>query len=169
MTQDDQDQINSLRAWVELVKDRNDFVIGRIEVIGSKALGVFTVSALAIGIAIPLGATNMPSLPEALTILLTGILILSVVCFLITTIAFVLTYNPALYKVGPSPKSILRYYVERESSDAYKNLLYWMGEWWTQNVATDKSKAKWLRVTIFSSAAEIILIGVWGVLLFVFG
>ena len=68
MTQDDQDQINSLRFWVELAKDRNDFLIGRIEGIGSKALGVFMVSALIIGIAIPIGVTNTPELPTAWTV-----------------------------------------------------------------------------------------------------
>ena len=68
------DQSNSLRSWVELAKDRNDFLIGQIEGIGSKALGVFTVSALIIGIAIPLGVTNTPEMTAAWTVLLAVLL-----------------------------------------------------------------------------------------------
>lgn len=167
MAQKEIEENNSLRTWVELAKDRNDFVIGRIEVIGSKALGVFTVSALAIGIAIPLGATSIQDLPGFWTILLTVLLSLAGVSFLLTTVFFVLAYDPASYVIGPNPKSILRFYVNVNTEEAYNNLLYWMGEWWTQNVATDKSKARWLRCTIFSSALEILFIGVWGTVLFV--
>ena len=77
-----------------MAKDSNDFVITRIEAIGTKALGVFTVSALAIGIAIPLGATNMANSLEAWTVPLTVLLSLASASFLITTVAFVMVIIP---------------------------------------------------------------------------
>ena len=169
MTQDDQDQINSLRFWVELAKDRNDFLIGRIEGIGSKALGVFTVSALIIGIAIPIGVTNTPELPTAWTVFLAVLLGMAGLSFLMTTIAFVIVYDPTLYRVGPSPKTIFNSYAYSNPMDAYMNLLYWTGEWWTANMATGRSKARWLRITILSTTLEILFIGVWAALLFIQG
>ena len=169
MTQDDQDQINSLRSWVELAKDRNDFLIGRIEGIGSKALGVFTVSALIIGIAIPVGVANTPDLPTAWTVSLAVLLGMAGLSFLMTTIAFVIVYDPTLYRVGPSPKTIFNSYADSNPLDAYMNLLYWTGEWWTANMATGRSKARWLRITILSTTLEILFIGVWAALLFIQG
>ena len=170
MNQAEHDRDNSLRAWVELAKDRNDFLIGRIEGIGSKALGVFTVSALIIGIAIPLGVTNTPDdLPTAWTVSLAILLGLAGVSFLITTIAFVIVYDPTLYRVGPSPKTIFNFYADSNPRDAYMNLLYWTGEWWTVNMATGRSKARWLRITILSTSLEILFIGIWAVLLFIRG
>ena len=169
MHQIDQPNEDYLRPWVGLATDGNDFVIAQIEAIGSKALGVFTVAALAIGIAIPLGATSMPDSPESWTIPLTILLILASASFLVTTIAFVLIYDPVSYKVGPIPTSIWDYYVNIDSAEANKNLLYWIGVWWTDNMGVYQSKAKWLRLTIFSAATEILLIGVWATLLFVLG
>ena len=152
-----------------MARDSNDFVIGRIEAIGSKALRVFTVSVLAIGIAIPLGATNMPSLPEGWTVPLTVLLSLAGFSFLVTTVAFVIAFDPASYIMGPSPRSIWDFYLNIELAEANKNLLYWMGVLWTDNLALYKAKAKWLRITIFSAATEILFIGVWAMLLFVLG
>lgn len=162
-------QEGPLSPWVVMAKDGNDFVITRIEAIGTKALGVFTVSALAIGIAIPLGATNMPGLPAGWTVPLTVLLSLAGLGFLTTTLAFVIAFDPASYIMGPSPRSLWDFYVNIEAAEANKNLLYWMGVLWTDNLALYKTKAKWLRVTIFSAATEILLIGVWAMLLFVLG
>ena len=88
---------------------------------------------------------------------------------MITTVAFVIAFDPASYKVGPSPTSISEFYVDRDVIEANRNLLYWMGEWWVENMDTYYSKAKWLRITIFSTTTEILLIGVWATLLFVLG
>ena len=162
-------QEDPIRPWVGMAKDSNDFVITRIEAIGTKALGVFTVSALAIGIAIPLGATNMANSLEAWTVPLTVLLSLASASFLITTVAFVIAFDPASYKVGPSPTSISEFYVDKDVIEANENLLYWMGEWWIENMDTYYAKARWLRITIFSAATEILLIGVWATLLFVLG
>ena len=159
--------LDYIRPWVGMAKESNDFVVARIESIGTKALGVFTVSALAIGIAIPLGAANVPVAAESWTVPLTVLLSLAGASFLITTIALVVAYNPTPYIVGPSPGSILEFYVEAESKEANRNLLYWMGQWWIENMDTYHAKAKWLRITIFSAAAEILLIGLWATLLFV--
>ena len=171
MTQTDQEQdrTNTLRSWVELAKDRNDFLIGRIEGIGSKALGVFSVSALIIGIAIPLGVTNTPDISIAWTISLAVLLGLAGISFLVTTVAFVIVYDPTLYRVGPSPKTIFNAYADSDPREAYLNLLYWTGEWWDANMATGRSKAWWLRVAILSTSLEILFIGIWAALLLIQG
>ena len=164
-----QSQEDPIRPWIGMAKDSNDFVITRIEAIGTKALGVFTVSALAIGIAIPLGASNMAGSLEAWTVPLTVLLSLASASFLIMTVAFVIAFDPASYKVGPSQTSISEFYVDRDVIEANENLLYWIGQWWMENMDTYYAKAKWLRITIFSAATEILLIGVWATLLFVLG
>ena len=171
MTQIDQEQNqnNSLRSWVELAKDRNDFLISRIEGIGSKALGVFTVAALIIGIAIPLGVTNTPDISTAWTISFAVLLGLAGINFLMTTVSFVIVYDPTLYRVGPSPKTIFDAYVDSDPREAYLNLLYWTGEWWTVNMATGRSKARWLRIAILSTSLEILFIGIWAALLLIQG